>query len=106
MLHDSTFVKGVTEKIVIHARDSLISNLLDKGIGVVVDDTNMEQRHVEHLRHIAWSWDVEWHVQDFIHVPVDECVKRDAERAAKGERSVGEKVIRDMHNKYMEANRW
>jgi hypothetical protein len=44
-------------------------------------------------------------VQDFTAVAAEECVRRDAERAGRGERAVGEEVIRDLHARFLASGR-
>jgi hypothetical protein len=40
-------------------------------------------------------------VQDFTDVPVAECIRRDAERAARGDRAVGADVIQEIHDRWL-----
>ncbi len=72
-------------------RDTQIRNALTEGRGVVVDNTNL--RGLSDLRKLAREGDAEIRVKDFRSVPWQECVRRDAERAARGERATGRSVI-------------
>lgn len=83
------------EKKVVEEEDIYIVSYLHEGMNVVVDDTNLNPVHEERLRQIARDEKAQFEIKDF-HTPLEECIKRDSLR----EDSVGEKVIRDM------ANRW
>lgn len=120
MLHDSRFKGQRTEKLVATARDQLILAALanDHVRTVICDDTNLNRKTEQRLRDLTeipkgicfnhidamtprgkavadYSCGVL--VQDFTHVDVDTCVKRDLLR----NRSVGARVIRDMYRRYL-----
>lgn len=69
---------------------------------VVVDDMNLNLRSVEGLYDVAQEFNgtVQIRFQDFA-VPVKTCIQRDAARAAAGERSVGEKAIKETVKRYL-----
>lgn len=87
-----------SEKEVVSFEDEQIIRALEDGMNVVVDDTNFNPFHEKRLRDIADKYlnSSEFEIKDF-NTPLDECIKRDSLR----DKSVGEKVIRDMHNKYL-----
>lgn len=95
MMHDSVYVKGVTEKIIIYIEQNIIRSLLDKGISVVVDDTNMSYDIVNQLENIAKICNSESEIKSFIHIGVEECVRRNALR--EGKARIPESAIRNMH---------
>lgn len=99
MLDDSVFSKS-NEKFVLAARDSLISQTLDAGYDVIVDDTNFALYHYRTVNGIvdmlSGGRDVVIE-RVFFDTPVEECIRRDAQRA----KPVGEKVIRKMYNQYL-----
>jgi predicted kinase len=68
------------EKAVLHARNALINGLLTAGFSVVVDDTNLNDRHVDELERMARAHRAEVKVHDLRDVPPDECIRRCAER--------------------------
>jgi len=74
-----------------YLRDQGIVQALKAGKSVIVDNTNL--RGVSDLRRIAREMDVDFEVKDFRSVPWQECVRRDAERASRGERATGRSVI-------------
>lgn len=97
MLHNSTFVPGLTEDVVIAARNEIIKAALRKGWSVISDDTNLKSRNVRDLLKIADKCGAEVKFQDFTDVTLNECIKRDASRS----RSVGEDAIRDQYDRYI-----
>lgn len=86
------------ESNVVNIRDSRISNALRLGLDVVSDDTNFGRKHKVALSKLARMYGADFIIQDFTTVPVDECVRRDAQRAGKAH--VGENVIRKMAATY------
>ena len=95
LLHDGQFIKGVTEEKVIQARDALISKFLVKGMGVLVDDTNLKAAHVKQIKRIADDLNADFEIKYF-PVELEEAIRRDKER----ENSVGEDVIRGMWDQF------
>lgn len=86
----------VNEEQIILLRDILLQNLLDNGFDVIIDDTNFSSDHEKRIREIAGA-DAVIEVK-FFDVPLQECIERDL---ARGEKSVGKKVILDMYNRYL-----
>lgn len=78
-------------------RHAAIDALLDLGLDVIADDTNLAPPAQASLRRIAMFHHAEFILHDFTDVPLDECIRRDAAR----EGGVGEDVIRGMYRKYM-----
>ncbi len=81
----------MNESLIVRMRDVLISQALQFGFSVVVDDTNLQEYHLTQIRTLAsvYGAGVEVVTMD---TPLDECIRRDAQRA----RPVGEVVIRQM----------
>lgn len=102
MAHNSVYVKGVTESVILAMRDSMVEALLKKGVSVIVDDTNLPQRTVRDLAKIAWRNGAEFEVVDLTDVPLELCLFRDSQR----EKPVGEEVIRDLHNRFLKGRSW
>jgi predicted kinase len=86
-----------TEHDIIIARNSLIRAFLSSGHNVIVDDTNIEDKHIKDIFHIVAAEFPAVHIEvkDFL-VPVDECVFRDGVRT----KPVTEKVIRSMAERF------
>jgi predicted kinase len=84
---------GKSEDFIRKLRDENITSLLQSGIDVISDDTNLIPKTFDALVQFAKDCDAEYIVQDFTDVSVEECVYRDSQRKV-GEGHVGEKVVR------------
>jgi predicted kinase len=95
-----------TELQVEDERDAFIIASLEKGLNVVVDDTNLNPKHVERIEALACEFgdehDVEVEVteQDFTEVSLATCIRRDSRRP----NPIGADKIRDMHERYIEGD--
>ena len=98
LLHDGVYLGRDTENTVNMIRDNMISSLLGKGISVISDDTNLPQRVVRDIAVLGRKAGATVATKDFTDVSLDTCISRDRERL---EHSVGEKVIRDMHLRFL-----
>lgn len=98
MLHDSKHSRG-RENFVLKVRDDIVCQALFDGHDVIVDDTNFNPIHRERMDLIAKLWEATVEIKDFTDVPLETCIKRDLRR----HRSVGERVIRQMHRQYLET---
>lgn len=78
-----------------------ILHLVTIGWSVVVDDTNLNPDHLAALVAVGEAAGAEVEVHDMTDVPVKVCVERDAARLARGERGVGEAVIRRMYERWL-----
>ena len=78
------------ERDVVIMRNVLVGNYLSRGLNVVVDDTNLAPVHETVLRQIAEEHGAEFSVASFLHVSLEECIKRDAQRT----KPLGEQIIR------------
>ena len=87
---------GANEKFILAARDRLILAALEAGYSVVVDDSNLVDKHRLHIQELVRG-KAEVVVQDFTDVPLQTCLQRDRERP----NSVGERVIRRMYRDYL-----
>lgn len=86
------------EKQVIWTRDAMVRAALEHNKSVVVDDTNFNPVHEKTLKKIAEEFGAEFEVNDsFLNVSIEECIRRDLKR----NRSVGERVIRDMYHQFV-----
>jgi len=91
------------ERFVLDLRDQVIRQALKNNTHLIIDDTNLASKHEARIRHLVSEinkLEGKQHrvrIQDFTDVPLEECIKRDLKR----EKSVGEKVIRDMHSQFL-----
>jgi predicted kinase len=98
MIDDGKWSKE-NEELILEARNKLVRLFLGLWQDVIVDDTNLAEKHELELSEIAQEYDAEFIVKDFTDVPLSTCLKRDAERA----NSVGEKVIKRMYNSFLKS---
>jgi predicted kinase len=90
------------EQIVTLVQQGQITALLLAGVDVIVDDTNLRARTVKRLAMMAEKADAKWECLDqFLEVPVEECIRRDKAR----DKPIGEMVIRGMWRKYLSHGR-
>lgn len=97
MLDNGKWSKS-NEEFILATRNIMIAHAMAHDYNIVIDDTNFAPQHEETLRQLAENGGYKFEVQDrFCFVPLEECIKRDAQRA----KSVGRKVITQMHNQYL-----
>lgn len=85
------------ERLTEAIRDEIVKEALGRGRSVIVHDTNLAAVHLKALSIIAGWYDTPFVTKEFIDVPIEECIRRDALR---GDKSVGESVIRKMRSQY------
>lgn len=101
---DASHWSRANEKFVMQVRDNIILQALEDGKHVIVDDTNFHSDHFDTVKRIvtvynrAYNKSVLVEVKEF-DLPLEECIKRDLLRP----NSVGEKVIRDMHDQFVKT---
>lgn len=85
---------------------TLIGRFLNLRHDVIVADTNLADEHLNALHKLAVKHRAAFSVRDFTHIPLGECIRRDAQRPPYepgglcSGRSVGAEVIRRMWEKY------
>ncbi|GLY03588.1 AAA family ATPase [Actinoplanes sp. NBRC 101535] len=99
MLHGRRLFTQAAEAQVTHAQRSSVEALLRAHASVIVDDTNLRAKTVREWAEMAARFNASFEVHDFTDVPVDECVRRDADRPE--DDRVGEDPIRRMHQRYL-----
>lgn len=98
MLDDGRHTKG-NENFVLEVRDFIIKRSLELGYKVIVDDTNLHEKHLARIKALV---DGEADVEvKFIDTPLRDCISRDALRP----KPVGKKVIVDMYNQFLKPKR-
>ncbi len=95
MLNNGKWSKG-NEKFVLKLRDHIVRSSLSQGKNVVVDDTNFAAIHEEALKQLAQDHKAGFEVK-FFDTALEECISRDLKRT----NSVGESVIRKMHDDFL-----
>ncbi|MEV6219761.1 AAA family ATPase [Nocardia sp. NPDC051833] len=87
------------EEIISKAERAQAAALIDGGYDVFVDAMNLRAQWTRGWADFAALHGADIEVID-LDTPVDECIRRDAERAAAGGRSVGEDAIRALARKF------
>ena len=95
MLNNGKFSKD-NESYVIALRDEIIISSLVQGKNVVVDDTNLDPKHLIAFESIAGEFLADFEIK-FFDVDVKECIRRNALR----EKPVPDKVIYNMYERYL-----
>jgi predicted kinase len=104
MVDGGEWVAGVTEPRIAAARDAAISALLNRGVDVICDDTNLVQRVARDLARLAARAGAELTVIDLTNVPLETCLLRNGRRSDK--EPLPEDRIRDMHARYLMGRPW
>jgi predicted kinase len=99
MLHGRRLYTQSAEGQVTTAQRAAVEALLRAHADVIVDDTNLRAKTVRDWAELAAGFGATFEVHDFTDVPVDECIRRDADRPADDQ--VGEEGIRRMHDRYL-----
>lgn len=103
VLHGQHLRIHEAEEQVTRVHHAAVAELLRVGVDVIVHDTLFPIKHLRPLAKIAWKFGAVFAVQDFTHVPLEECIARDARRT--GPDRVGEDVIRMMHARYLKGKK-
>ena len=86
----NSLISGNQENGVIVVQRSAAIELLNEGFSVIIDDTNVEQKHYNRWKEIADITESDFLVYSLLEtVNIEECIRRDAER----EDGVGEDAI-------------
>ncbi|NIL77629.1 AAA family ATPase [Rhodococcus sp. B10] len=83
------------ERAVTIAQHTAAKHLLENGVSVVFDDTNLRMKYAREIASLAKQVGADFVTQD-VPTPLEECLRRDKHRAVEGGRFVGETAIRDM----------
>lgn len=103
MLHNGVYKGRDTERQVTAVRDAAIVALLDLGINVVNDDTNLPQPVARDLARLGRQHGAEIEVWDLTDVPLEQCLLNDArDETYHGYRpAVGADVIQGMYDRFL-----
>jgi len=84
------------EDIVIAMRDQAVVSAVEKGFGVIIDDTNFEPKHKERIMTLIKHRKQTEFVEKFFDVPLSVCLERNRTRP----NPVPDQVIIDMAKRY------
>jgi predicted kinase len=99
MLHGRRLYSEHAENQVTLVQRTTVEALLRKGAAVIVDDTNLRGETVRRWAALAAKYQASFEVHDFTDVPLEECLRRDAERDPADR--VGATGIRRMYDRYL-----
>ena len=99
MLHGRRLYSEQAENQVTLVQRGMVEALLRKGAAVIVDDTNLRGETVRRWAALAAKYQASFEVHDFTDVPLEECLRRDAERDPADR--VGAEGIRRMWDRYL-----
>lgn len=88
-----------TEQAITKTSHDLARTYLRSGFDVIVDDTNLRQRHAREWATLAKIVGAEFEVADFTGVPLETVLNQNQQRPE--HKIVPEKVIREMHLKFL-----
>jgi len=92
---------GPKEKYIIQIQTYIIHHLMSKKKDIIIDDTNYNSSHLARIRQLCKDYDFK--ITDMHRdygITVEECVKRNKERKARGEPGVPDVAIYSMVKKY------
>lgn len=89
------------ESQVKYFREMLISARADVKADIIIDNTHLNPKTLNQIQEFCKSKGYDIEIVNFKHVPLEECIQRDSLR--EGFSKVGEKVIRDMYDKFMKT---
>jgi len=95
MLDNSRWSK-TNEKFVLKLRDHIITESLNDGFHVIVDDTNLHPKHETQMRQLAKECNAKVEIVNF-ETSLEECIERDSKRP----NGVGKEVIVSMFDRYI-----
>jgi predicted kinase len=94
MMTGGVWYPAISEDLITDIQTAAIESAFRRGMSVICDDTFLRQKFVDNMEAFAKAMGVPFVVHDqFLRVPLDVCIKRDAAR----ERSVGKDVIERMY---------
>jgi len=100
MLHFGEWRGRDTEDTIVMVETYMAADLLNRGISVVVSDTNLDEKTFGMWqRQAAGMHNVQFRVKDFRNVPLETCLERNAQRT--GKEFIPKDVILRMYNQHI-----
>ncbi len=98
---------GLYERLKIF-RMLMINLAISEGLDIVVDNMNLSNSSIKEIEKLVEEYNnsvnflpkYEIEYKDFTKIPLEICIERDSKR----ENPIGEKIIRDTYNKYLNKN--
>jgi len=103
MIHNNNWDK-TKEKFIISMRDAFINDCLRNNYNCIIDDTNFHGKHFKNICDLAAMSNKDVTVREvYFPIEVEEAIERNKKRIELGTTTVTEKVIRDMHEKFVKG---
>ncbi len=85
------------EKLVQHIQEEALTEALERGYDIVIDNTNLNKKVLDNYRALVIAYgNHAIELKDFFDTPLSVCIERDKAR----DLQVTEKVIRNFYNNY------
>jgi predicted kinase len=99
MLDDNLW-SSTKEKFILKARDSLLTTALLQGFNVVIDDTNLDNKHWKDILFLLTKMDIDVTLREQpFPIDLEEAIKRDAARP----KPIGEEAITNTWKRYLKG---
>ena len=95
MLHFNVWSRN-NEKTTQSVQMSIVRSSLKAGLNVIIDDTNLTQKHIDRWKNVAKEYDNVSASVEFVQTPILECIARNKQRGFLGGRQVPKQVIWEM----------
>lgn len=97
---DAGVWSSAKEKFIIKARDTLLTAAIKQGFNVIIDDTNLDDKHWKDVKALLTRMDIDVTLREqCFSVDLDEAIKRDAARP----KPVGEEAINATWKRYIKG---
>lgn len=105
LYRDEGILASWQENHITKVQKEIVKGGVKAGKHVIIHDLNLREKYRKQWAEIARQYGAEFKIIDLTQVSEDECFYRDYDRGNRGERSVGEKVIRDLARKFADVLR-
>lgn len=87
------------DRIVVEYEYQSVDFLLSQGKDVIVDDTNLAQKHIDHYHQVAGKFGCVMEIV-YVNTPIEECIRRDLTRKGNPKTYVGADNILNMAHQF------
>lgn len=94
-----TYWKEERESLITIFEETMVRESLIKGFQIIIDATNLNEKTINKWKNIALELHKTMLTKTFI-LPYNEALKNDSNRALKGEKLIGHKVIKKFYKQY------
>lgn len=99
MLDDNLW-SSTKEKFILKARNSLLTTALQEGFNVIIDDTNLDNKHWKDVLSLLTKLDIDVTISEkSFPIDLEEAIKRDAERS----KPIGVEAITNTWKRYLKG---